>query len=80
MIRVIFKSNTMRQEVTKEITDTPKSVFEELGVMTENIVANIDGMVLSATDLYSPFSALNIQPGDEIRLNSVVKLDGGRIA
>ena len=77
MIKVIVKTNTMRKEVTAEVGSTVVSVLNELGVDTTGSVTNLNGMTLNATDLCSTFQSLNVNAGDTVRLNSVVKADGG---
>lgn len=76
MIRVIVKTNTTRREVTASVNNTPKSVFDDMGVSTAGAVANLNGTTLNATDLNSTFEALGVQDGSTVNLNSIVKADG----
>jgi len=78
MIQVRVKTNTNRETYTKEITDTPSSVIQEAGLDISGAHLNIDGIILSATDLQSTFEQLGVEDGKTINLNSVVKGDGGR--
>ena len=76
MIKVIVKSNTTRREIIAEVSDTPASVFDNAEVGTDGSMMNINGTILHAADLHSPFSALGVADGTTINLNSVVKADG----
>ncbi len=78
MIKVLVKTNTTRKEVTAEITSTPKAVFSEMGVSVSGAVVNLNGTILSATDLNSNFAALGVADGTTINLNSIVKADGAK--
>lgn len=78
MIKVLVKTNTTRKEVTAETTSTPKAVFNEMGVSVSGAVVNLNGTILSATDLNSTFAALGVTDGTTINLNSIVKADGAK--
>jgi len=78
MIKVTLKTNTGRPEFIKEITDTPMSVIREAGLDISDSQINLDGMILTATDLNSSFEALGVKDGTNININSVVKGDGGQ--
>ena len=57
MIKVLVKTNTTRQEVITEVTKTPAQVFEEANAGVSGAMVNLNGTVLSATDLNSTFEA-----------------------
>ena len=77
MIKVIIKTNTVRnKEVTAETTTTPAQVFNEIGVSVAGASVNLNGMILTATDLNSSFEALGVADGTVVNLNSVIKADG----
>ena len=79
MIKVIIKTNTIRdKQVTAEVTDKVISVFEDLGVDVSGSTTNLNGTILSNTDLNASFQANGVEDGETVRLNSVVKLDGGK--
>lgn len=73
MIKVIVKTSTTRKEVTTETSATPASV---LGAGVAGAHVNLNGVILSATDLNSTFEALGVQDGSIVNLNSIVKADG----
>ena len=77
MIRVQVKTNTARPVFTKEITDTPASVISEMGLDISGAQINLNGTILTATDLQSTFEALGVVDGTTVNLNSIVKGDGG---
>jgi len=77
MILVVLKTNTGRTQFTKEITDTPMSVIQEAGLDISDAQLNLDGTILTATDLNSSFEALGVVDGKKVNLNCVVKGDGG---
>lgn len=76
MIKVHVKTNTARQEVVAEVTDTPMQVLERANVGISRSMININGATLTATDLHSAFEALGVTDGDTVYLNSIVKADG----
>lgn len=76
MISINVRTNTARRTVSEDITSTPKKVFEELGIDTKGGMVNLDGTILSATDLNSTFEQLGVSDGRSVNLNSVVKGDG----
>ena len=56
MIQVNVRTNGTRRTVTVDPNvGTPKSVFAEIGVGTSNAQINLDGTILTATDLNSTF-------------------------
>ena len=78
MIQVKIKTNTIRERVvTAEVSDKVISVFESQGIDISELTSNLNGMNLTATDLQSTFQALGVNDGDTVRLNSVIKGDGG---
>lgn len=78
MISVQINTNTVRRTVSAELSDTVRSVFDSQELNLQGAMVNLDGMVLSATDLNSTFQALGVQNDKTVTLNSVVKADGGR--
>jgi hypothetical protein len=77
MIQVKIKTNTLRDKiVTAEVTDTVISVFQNLGVDVSGAMTNLDGSILSNTDLHNSFAQNGVVDGATVRLNSVVKADG----
>ena len=61
MIQVNVRTNGTRRTVTVDPNvGTPKSVFAEIGVGTSNAQINLDGTILTATDLNSTFAALGV--------------------
>lgn len=78
MIKVLVKTNTMRKEVITEVSNTPAKVFEQADAGVAGAMVNLNGTVLTATDLNSTFEALGVADGATINLNSVVKADGAR--
>ena len=77
MIQIKIKTNTARTTYTKEITDTPSSLIQEAGLDIYGSQLNLNGTILTATDLNSPFESLGVQDGQSVNLNCVVKGDGG---
>lgn len=78
MIKVLVKTNTTRQEIIAEITDTPAQVFERANAGLSGSMVNLNGATLTLTDLHSPFENLGVEEGATINLNSIVKADGAR--
>ena len=66
MIKVLVKTNTMRQEVITEVTKTPAQVFEQADAGVAGAMVNLNGTVLTAADAAT------------VNLNSIVKADGAR--
>ncbi len=75
MINVTVKSNTVRSTINTSVDSTPAEVMEKAGVGTEGM-NNLNGTILTATDLHSTFAQLGIADGSSCNLNSVVKADG----
>lgn len=78
MIKVLVKTNTTRQEVIAEVTETPAQAFEQADAGVAGAMVNLNGTVLTATDLNSTFEALGVADGATVNLNSIVKADGAR--
>lgn len=76
MIKVLVKTNTARREIITEAESTPNAVFNDMGVSIAGSMVNLNGTLLSATDLNSSFSALGVTDGSSVNLNSIVKADG----
>ena len=77
MIQINVKTNTARKAFTREITDTPISVLNEMGLSTTGTQINLNGTILSAADQNAPFEKLGVQDGQSYTLNVIVKADGG---
>lgn len=78
MVKVLVKTNTMRQEIITEVTKTPAQVFEQADAGVAGAMVNLNGTILTATDLHSTFEALGVTDGATINLNSIVKADSAR--
>ena len=78
MIKVLVKTNTVRREVVADVNSTPNAVLEDMGVSVAGSVVNLNGTILTATDLNSTFTTLGATDGATINLNSIVKADGAR--
>ena len=76
MIQVIVGTNTQRKTVNTEITNTIKSVLDAEGIDTYGSMVNLDGEILSASDLHSTFEQLDVKDGNSVRLTCVVKAQG----
>lgn len=76
MISINVRTSTVRRTVSREITSTPKEVFDELGIDTSSSHANLAGVMLSAADYNKSFEELGVQDGTETYLNAIVKADG----
>lgn len=75
MIKVHVKAAT-RQEVTAEITSTPATVFNDLGISLAGASTNLNGTFLDARTINATFAELGVEDGATVYLNSVVKADG----
>lgn len=78
MIKVLVKTNTVRREVVADVNSTPNAVFEEMGISVSGSTVNLNGTILTATDMNSSFTALGANDGTTVNLNSIVKADGAR--
>lgn len=76
MITINVSTTTVRRTVIKEITDTPASVFEELGVDTDNSMVTLDGGIVRGGDINKTFGELGLTDGGSTYLRSIVKADG----
>ncbi len=76
MIKVFVKTNTTRKEVLVDVSSSPASVFNDLGVSTASSAINLNGKILTGTELDSSFEALGVADGGSVNLNSIVKADG----
>lgn len=76
MIKVLVKTNVVRQEVVTEVTSTPNSVFNDLGISIAGSMVNLNGAILYGVDLSSSFAALGVTDGSTVNLNSIIKADG----
>lgn len=76
MIKVLVKTNVLRQEVVTEITTTPGKVFDDLGISLAGSMVNLNGATLYGVDLNSSFENLGVTDGSTVSLNSIIKADG----
>lgn len=76
MIQVMVRNSTSVRTITTEVTSTPAKAFAEAGIDTSNAKVNLDGQILTATDMNSTFAALGVNDGSSVKLNGVVKADG----
>lgn len=76
MIKVLVKTNVIRQEVVAEVTSTPNSIFNDLGISVSGSMVNLNGTTLCGVDLSSSFSSLGVDDGSTVSLNSIIKADG----
>lgn len=76
MIAVQVRTNTTRKTRNVDITSTPAQVFSDLEISPAGAMINLNGTILSATDLNSTFEALGVTDGTTCNLNSIVKMDG----
>lgn len=76
MIKVLVKTNVLRQEVVTETTTTPGKVFEDLGISLLGSMVNLNGTTLYGVDLNSSFESLGVTDGSTVSLNSIIKADG----
>lgn len=79
MIQVTIKTNTTRKVCNVDASSTPASVFEANQITPQGAMINLNGIILSATDLQATFSALGIADGATCTLSSIVKLDGANL-
>lgn len=78
MIQVTIKTNTTRDICNTDVNSTPASLFEAKEIAPSGVI-NLNGIILSATDLQATFSALGIADGAKCTLSSIVKLDGANL-
>lgn len=78
MIQVRVKTSTTRKTVNTELNSTPSEIFRDLGVSTSGAHMNLNGTILTATDINSTFEQLGVADGAIVDLNSIVKADGAR--
>lgn len=78
MIQITLRTNTIRKVVTAEVSDTPNQVFTNNGLSVANSMVNLNGTILGAVDINSPFSALGVVDGSTNNLNAIIKADGAR--
>ena len=76
MISINVRTNTTRRTVSADVTQTPRDVFNELGVDTSTSMVNLDGAILSAADFAKSFEDLGVADGATANLNAIVKADG----
>lgn len=79
MIQINLRTNSVRKTVTAEVTTTPKAIFENEGLSVANAMVNLDGQILSASDLNAPISTLGIADGSgNHHLSAIIKADGAK--
>lgn len=76
MIQVQVRTNTTRKTRNVDVNSTPASVFDELEISPAGSMINLNGTILTATDMQSTFAALGVTDGSTVNLNSIVKADG----
>lgn len=76
MIQVNIKTTSGRKTITTEVTNTPRSVFEEIGLSTAGQNVSLDGQALTVSELGDTFEALGVKEGSAITIRCVVKADG----
>ena len=76
MINVAVKTNTVRRTVSADITATPRSVFEDLGVDISTSMINLNGVMVDASNVNKSFEGLGVEDGTTAYLNAIVKADG----
>lgn len=79
MISINVRSNTGHHTVNVDITDTPKQVFDRLGIDTSTSMVSLNGTHFSRPDFDKSFDALKIEDGSTAYLNAIVKADGANI-
>ena len=80
MINVAVKTNTVRRTVSADITDTPRKVFDDLGVDISTSMVNLNGAMADASNVNKSFEALGVEDGSTAYLNAIVKADGATAA
>lgn len=80
MIKITLKTNTVRKEVTAEMTQTPAGVFANENINTAGSQINLNGTILTAAEMNTTFEALSADigfaDGTSISLSSIIKADG----
>ena len=79
MISINVRTNTTRRTVSRDITDTPRKVFNDLGVNFSTSMVNLDGTILSGADMDVSFDKLGVADGGSVNLNAIVKADGAAL-
>lgn len=76
MIKVIVRANGAPKEIVAKLSDTPLTVFNELGMDTAGSVVSLNGRFLSSAEKSMSFETLEVSEGRTINLSSIVKADG----
>lgn len=76
MIQIRVQTNGVRETVIKDVTATPASVFNDLGVDISRSMVNLNGATLNAASVNKTFEELGVADGSTANLNSIVKADG----
>lgn len=79
MISIRVRSHNNSKVITRDITDTPASVFGELNIDVSTAHVNIDGTMLSYRDYEKTFEELSVTDGSSVNLTAIVKADGAGI-
>lgn len=74
MIQVNIKTNTYRGTKVVDETETPRGVFESLGINYSSGMTSLDGIPLAAGEMDKTFADFRIT--DNCYLFNVVKADG----
>jgi len=72
-INVSDSSNRYNQQIVNEVTDTPRSLFQKLGVAYERAQVSLNGTIISGSQLDTPFAALGVS--GSATLSAIVKSD-----
>jgi sulfur carrier protein ThiS len=76
MISVQIKTNTTRKTRNVDVNSTPASVFEDLEINPAGAMVNLNGSILSTTEMKTSFANLGVEDGSIVNLNSIIKADG----
>lgn len=73
-VTVSDSSRRYGDQMVNEAVDTPRSLFEKLGVNYQRGQSSLNGTILTADKMDTPFAALGVT--GRATLNSIVKGDG----
>ena len=76
MISVQVKTNTTRKTRNVDVNSTPASVFADLEINPAGAMVNLNGSILSTTEMQTSFADLGVEDGSIVNLNSIIKADG----
>lgn len=78
MIKVTIGTNTKRQEVILEGTETIRQVLSNQGVDVDRVIVNLDGGALMRSELDQTFQELNVKDDSECMLIASTKQDSAK--